>query len=195
MDDEQNPYEAPKTHLELAEEYRNEPLMLKRKPLSFGVTALKWFVICSVSAVPSFFFGIEATEGQFAAMVLGILIFAVGYTFLDYQTRLTKMRQSRFMLILLRVVYGTRIFISVIFPIGMIADLYPGALAIGLTQHLFGQDALEYFLGAIFTTLLQGVFLNAAMAAYGLLVAGVLLLLIPAISSLKIWLYGPKLDS
>ena len=116
MDDEQNPYEAPNTHLELAEEYRNEPLMLKRKPWSFGATALKWFVICSVSAVPSFVVGMEVSEGQIAAMLMGILLFAVGYTFLDYQTRFTKMRQSRFMLILLRVVYGTRLFISVVFP-------------------------------------------------------------------------------
>ena len=195
MDDEQNPYEAPKTHLELAEEYRNEPLMLKRKPLSFGATALTWFVICSVSAVPSFVVGMEVSEGQIAAMLMGILLFAVGYTFLDYQTRFTKMRQSRFMLILLRVVYGTRLFISVVFPIGMVVDIFPGALATAITQSLFGQDAPEYFLGAMFTTLLQGVFLNAVMAVYGSLVACVLLLLIPAISSLKVWLYGPKLDS
>jgi hypothetical protein len=41
-----------------------------------------WFVVCGVSAAPSFYFGAEAfpEPHHLFAMALGILVFVVGYT-------------------------------------------------------------------------------------------------------------------
>lgn len=128
--------------------------------------------------------GADISDGQFAAMVLGVLIFAFGYTILYYKTARTRIRQYRLTSITLRVVYVTRMLLTLFFPVGMFADLSCGILSIGLTETLFGSNAVKTFPGALLTTLTQGTLMNFVLALYGLLVVGVIMLFAPLVASI-----------
>lgn len=124
-------------------------------------------------------------------MLTGVLIFAVGYTYLDYATVLTPLRQNRMISITLRVVYGTRIVITIIFPLACSLDLMCGLFSTGFTEVLFGNTAIRTFLGALFTTLVQGVLMNLVLGVYALLIMGLVILFSPLIKGVRAWLYGP----
>ncbi len=140
-------------------------------------TAVRWLTVCSLSAIPSFFFGLAITNGQIAAMMIGILIFAIGYTVLDYQTADWRFRQDRRTRRTLKIVYGTRIAISILLPIGAYVDIYCGLLAVGLTESVTGDGLTTYrsggemsFVAALMTTLFQGLLLNLVLGVYAILV-------------------------
>jgi hypothetical protein len=190
-----NPYTPPEAQLELHHGLTGEGGRQKNmKPPSLRRAAIRWFLVCSISAVPSFYLGSEVSEGQFAAMVLGVLIFASGYTILDYKTALTDLRQNRLMSITLRSVYITRMLLTLFFPIGLVIDMSCGILSVGCTEALFGGNAIETFPGALFTTLTQGAVLNVVLAIYGLLVAGLVMLFAPLFRSVRTWLFGPSIN-
>ena len=189
MFEDLNPFAPPDAELELSNAMKEANGTTS--PPSLQRIGVRWFLICSISAAPSFFLGAEISRGQFAAMALGVFIFIVGYTILDYKTVLTHVRQNRLVSITLRVVYLTRIFITVFFPIGTLVDLPCGLLSVGSTEALFGGNAIKTFPGALFTTLVQGVILNLVLAIYGLLVAGVVMLFPPLFRSIRTWFYGP----
>lgn len=181
MSGDVNPFAPPETDPELSDAFRIEDST--RKPASLTKVAVRWFLVCSVSAAPSFFLGQGASNGQFAAMTLGVFVFAVGYTLLDYKTASTRIRQKRLISITLRVVYVTRMLLTLFFPIGMTVDLLCGVLSLGATEFLFGSTAVQTFPGAFLTTLTQGVVLNVVLAIYGLLVIGVIMLFSPLFNS------------
>ncbi|MGB0597186.1 MAG: hypothetical protein ACPGLY_10880 [Rubripirellula sp.] len=147
---------------------------------SLPKTAVRWIVVCGISAVPSFFLGFLVTEGQIAGMLLGILTFAVGYTLLDFKTASLPIRQKRMVRRILRIVYGTRIGITVIFPIGFWVDTLCGFLSLSLLNFVtdsfesVGADGSEMTFGMTFvTTLVQGCTLNAVLLVYGTVVLGI----------------------
>jgi len=187
-----NPFAPPESEPELSDALK--PSIGTKKSASLGRIAIRWLLVCSVSAVPSFYLGAEISDGQFAAMVLGVLIFASGYTILDYKTALTDLRQNRLMSITLRSVYITRMLLTLFFPIGLVIDMSCGILSVGCTEALFGGNAIETFPGALFTTLTQGAVLNVVLAIYGLLVAGLVMLFAPLFRSVRTWLFGPSIN-
>ncbi|EMI21769.1 putative membrane protein [Rhodopirellula maiorica SM1] len=58
-----------------------------RQPLPLWRIAIRWTFVCFLSAMPSFLLGMAATNSQqIPAMVVGIAIFCVLYTWLDWRT-------------------------------------------------------------------------------------------------------------
>lgn len=176
-----NPY-APSVGLD------NEPLLrgptLEEEEVfvrtTLARTSIRWLVVCVISAVPSFFFGLMVTNGQFAGMIVGIMIFATGYTLVDYGTALWPVRRDKTMRRTLRITYGTRIAISILFPLGGYLDLVCGMITLTSIEGLTGEvlaprgaaSGLSFF-GTVFTTLAQGVTLNLVLGIYGLLIYGI----------------------
>jgi hypothetical protein len=136
-----------------------------------------WLFVCSLSAIPSFFFGFGVSNGQVAGMILGILIFVIAYTILDYTTASRPFRRNRQVRRTLKIAYGTRIAISIIFPLGAYVDIFCGFLSIGLIQSVSGFEFRSSegmsFGATLLTTLVQGVLLNIALACYAMVVHGV----------------------
>ena len=119
-------------------------------------------------------------------MLTGVLIFMVWYTAVDYTTAMSRWRQKKFISNTLRIVYGTRIAITIIFPVALGMDSVCGMLSVGATQALFGNNAIQTFLGALFTTLIQGVVLNLVLSVYGLLILGLIMLCGPLVNRLNV---------
>ena len=190
MAPDQNPFAPPESEPELADAFK--PAVTAKKSQSLGWIATRWLVVCAVSAVPSFYLGTEVSEGQFAAMTLGILIFAAIYIFLDCKTSGLPFRQNRLCVITLRIVYVTRMVITVIFPIAMFVDLICGLTSVACTETIFGSLAIQTFPGALFTTLLQGVMLNLVLAIYGLFVIGLVMLFAPLFRNGSVPSHGPR---
>ncbi len=178
-----NPY-APTTATASAEEEFTRELVAAGErdqyvPASFGWTAFRWFAICTISAVPSFALGMAVTEGRWDAMLAGIFIFSLAYTFADYLTARQPWRKKRLIRRTLKTMYGTRIAITIIFPVGYFLDLYCGLASISLTQAVTGtefalRDEVADFHQVLLTTLIQGAVMNVVLGVFGLLVLGIL---------------------
>ncbi len=143
-------------------------------------TAVRWFFVCGISCIPSFTIGLGIASSPPLAMVMGVILFAVGYTALDYATAGSPVRQNSEVSRTLKIAYGTRIAITIIFPVGLYLDMMCGILSVSAMEFLLGsqQLALESFAGALITTLAQGITLNGLLALYALLVHGAQLVVI-----------------
>jgi F0F1-type ATP synthase membrane subunit c/vacuolar-type H+-ATPase subunit K len=156
-------------------------------PSSLQWTAFRWFSICTLSAVPSFLVGFSITNGRYDAMLTGIVIFSVGYTLLDYGTSQSSWRRKKLIRRTLRTMYGTRIAITILFPIGYFFDLWCGLISIGLTQAITGaefttqQQQTSAFRDVLLTTLIQGSAMNVVLGVYGVLV----MVLLGVVSALR----------
>lgn len=142
-------------------------------PLTLTRTAVRWCAVCGLSAIPSFVFGMIATSGQVAGMLVGIAIFAAGYTLLDFRTAHWSVRKRRDVRRTLKIAYGTRVTISIVFPVGAYLDMICGIGTLAISESLFGQGFTSIdsgvttaFFPAVFATLLQGVILNVLLAFY-----------------------------
>lgn len=116
-------------------------------------------------------------------MILGVATFIVGYVWLDLHSANRPWRQSPRLVFVLRIGYWTRIVCSIIFPVGMLLDLWCGMLSIGICSAILGANFAEVpeqtvlsFLFCYATTLLQGLLLNVVLAGYMLIIAGVIAL-------------------
>ena len=168
-----NPY-APTSEVAAADV---KPPIEVEPPGTLTRAAIRWFTVCGISALPSFFFGFTITGGRISGMLLGIFIFAVGYTLLDFRTAEWPIRQKKPVRRTLKITYGTRIAISLIFPIGGYLDLICGIFSIGIVGSLVGQslangDAMSFFT-SLATTLVQGCMLNLVLGVYALIIHGV----------------------
>lgn len=136
--------------------------------------AIRWFLICGISAIPSWLLAAGETTAAISGMTTGILIFAVGYTFFDVWTRTHPLRQKPEIKATLAITYGTRIAISLLFPIGFFADIWCGIIALTITGIFFETGDLDVskmeFASTLMTTLIQGCLLNCVLAVYGLIV-------------------------
>ncbi len=119
-------------------------------------------------------------------MCLGIALFVVLYTWADQLTQRQAWRQLAITRLTLKIGYGTRLLMSVVFPLGASLDLICGLMSVGLVQSLWpelvehpgGAADLEGrvgFVGALLITLVQGVVLNVALIGYMVLVLGIIM--------------------
>lgn len=175
--DSVNPFAAPLTSATIEPLPGNpDPLPTPKLPNVFA----KWLLVCVCAAGPSFFIGGGIGNWRGSAvlgMVIGVLIFVVGYTALEF----TKVIQQQMANPVSRraawIAYFTRVAIS-IFLIGAYLDMLCGVFAIGISSAVTGiqgnlantsrgdvstwVECLQY----MFTTLVQGVLLNLVLFAY-----------------------------
>ena len=171
-----NPYQAPST---IADTPIAETVDEIEKP-NVGSVSLKWLVICAISAAPSFFWGFLVGEQPFQAatgMILGVLTFVVGYTIFECQPFAQRLLRDRHVKRTAKIGYGTRIGISIIFPIALYLDLIVGLFAISTMSFFTGVDELGLrnlqdasnepsVLWFFATTVVQGIYLNIILFGY-----------------------------
>lgn len=147
-----------------------------------------WTVVCGISAAPSFLWGQEFNR---AGMVAGVAWYILLYTWASGTKTYDRISRRPFIRRTLKIGFGTRLAISILFPIGMVVDLIPGMISLDLVRAVFhavlgpapyaGQfaspaptrvfdDLLEF---SFFTTLVQGALVNLILFVYMLLVYGV----------------------
>lgn len=140
---------------------------------------LIWSVVCCIAALPSFFWAanLHPIAIQRGAIVVGIGMFVIAYTVIGCSQRAIRLRRNKAVRIAQRIAYGTRIAISVLYPVGLFVDLWFGVLSTTLVQSII-NPATDYesssksagFVKVLTTTLVQGTLLNVALAIYMLLV-------------------------
>ena len=119
-------------------------------------------------------------------MCLGVAIFVLLYTWGDQLTQRQAWRQFGPTRLALKIGYGTRLLMSLAFPLGLGLDLICGLMSVGLVQSLWpelvehpgGAADLEghvRFVGALLITLVQGVVLNVALLGYMTIVLGIIM--------------------
>jgi hypothetical protein len=150
-------------------------------------TSAKWLLVCGLSAIPSFMFGAAATRGQYGGMLLGILAFVAGYTWLDRYTATRHWRRDSKTQRTLRVAYGTRIALSVLFPIGAWMDVILGATSVHLYYLASGEHIDNESFGVVdtfLTTLIQGCLLNIVLVIY--------MGIVHSVQSMFAWMRDPR---
>lgn len=174
-----NPYSSPQpvpveTAALAKPERRNRPLR------ALG----RWTVICCISAAPSFFWGcaLHREFEHIIGMICGILVFVLAYTFVEcshfYQQVITRPHMHRTVLI----GYGTRILISVIFPVGLAVDMMTGIVSVEIIQRVVTTNSASLpevriaasAFAVFLTTIVQGALLNIMLFAYMVCVYGIL---------------------
>ena len=173
-----NPYAAPAA-IPLEQATLVVPEQQPRPLRAFG----RWTLICAISAAPSFFWGcaLHAQPQHLAGMVCGILFFVALYTLIEcthyYHQIMSLPHVHRTAL----VGFGTRVLISVIFPIGLFVDMFTGTWSVALVQEMFPDagslgraGAAVSFLQVFITTVVQGTFLNGLLLIYMLVIYSVL---------------------
>lgn len=180
-----NPY-APPAEVELTEVGGQGDEEAAGHSRSWRKSLGVWGLVCVVSAAPSFAWGISTIATRQAwAMCLGVAIFVVMYTLLDQVTQNMAWRQDRSVRLALKVGYGTRLAISIIFPIGGVLDMFCGYFSVAAVAVVVPNDLLSGsspvgpnagFLVTLLITLVQGCVLNVALACYISLVLGITLL-------------------
>lgn len=174
-----NPYSSPQpvpieTAVLVQPERRSRPLR------ALG----RWTLICSISAAPSFFWGC-ALHREFEhviGMICGILVFVLAYTVVEcthyYQRVITRPHLHGTVLI----GYGTRILISVIFPVGLAVDMMTGIVSVAIVQNVSPANSVDLpdagaavsAFAVFLTTVVQGILLNIMLFGYMACVYGVL---------------------
>lgn len=127
--------------------------MLDRLPKQLAIGT----VVCVISAAPSFFWAHHAFSE--AGMAAGVGLFIVAYTLTTSTELFDRFRHIRGVELTLRIVYGLRLGASIIFPIGLALDVYPGMIAVTAVRGgPAGPDA--GFNETLVITLIQGLLLN-----------------------------------
>lgn len=175
-----NPFAAPVTSSTIHPLPGNpNPLPPPKLPNVF----VKWLVVCAFAAGPSFFFGGGMGGWRTPAvvgMVIGVLIFVVGYTALEFTTAIQEKMAKPVSRRAAWIAYLTRVGISIVFPVGIFVDVFCGIFAVGISSAVTGIQsgiephvreapnipALEEFFQYMFTTVVQGVLLNLVLFAY-----------------------------
>ena len=173
-----NPYQAPSTYADAP----TAELVEEIKPLNVGAVLFKWLVICAVSAGPSFFWGVMIGRQQLNAaigMILGVLTFAAVYTVFECRPFVQRLLRNRLIKRTAKIGYGTRIAISIIFPVGLYLDMIVGFGAMMTVEALVSKAnpldgggggppaSVSWF---FITTLFQGFYLNIVLFVYMLCV-------------------------
>ena len=159
-----NPYAAPK---EFSEPPPTSPQEVP-PATSFVNSLARWTVVCGISAISSFILGLEGRSNLslVAAMVSGIVVFAVAYAFVDRKLFWRKLMADPVTRNSIYWAYGLRMAASIIYPIGIINDMFAFMLFGGFLMmpfaFLFGNA--EPPVSTFFMTITQGIALNVQMA-------------------------------
>ena len=105
-------------------------------------------------------------------MIAGVAVFIALYTWVTGTPLAGRLLRNGHLRLTFRIGYGTRIGMSIIFPIAIYTDMFTGIFAVGLTG--LDIEANEPFLPILMTTLVQGCFLNALLASYMSIVYGII---------------------
>lgn len=164
-----NPFQPPQTAPIPAKQ--TAPDELKRPNLARSFVT--WATVVTIAALPSFLWGLSLVGGeQVTAMLLGIACFIAIYTALDQTQLAARMRNTPNLRLALRIGYGTRIAVSILFPVGMFIDLFTGMVSVscvGGVQASLDQGMQELDRSFIFTfatTMLQGFLANCVLGTY-----------------------------
>lgn len=130
-------------------------------PPPFALRLLVWTFVCGGSAVPSFVFGMGFDR---RAMILGIAVFVMLYTMITGTDRFLRLRRRSFVDRVLLIGFGTRLMATIIFPLGMFLDVWPGMISVGIVQRFFPEP--ETFVPTLAITLIQGTLLNVLLACW-----------------------------
>ncbi|GAB5404215.1 MAG: hypothetical protein Aurels2KO_24460 [Aureliella sp.] len=178
MQEQHNPFTPPQTEVTAAV----APAPFYPRP-KIWVSCLCWMAICFVSAAPSFYwgFGTIARE-QVIAMLTGIMMFVAAYVFIDQSNWALWLRNVPGMRLTLRITYGIRIALSVLFPAGLVVDVFCGWMSIAIVTALGGGISMEAqtgpetssFITCLAVTLVQGVILNIVLAGIALPIFGII---------------------
>ena len=169
----ENPYQAT-----LIEDPDPPPTQAESPQLTQGSIvwiAAKWTFICCLSAAPSFIWGCQIGSMELSlmlAMLLGILVFVIGYTIFECTAFAQRLLLQPGVRLTAKIGYGTRMGISIVFPVGMFMDAMVGIASTAITDSLlpFGMGAIDggqgTFLAFFITTILQGILLNILLFCY-----------------------------
>ena len=142
-----------------------------------GKSILIWSSICSISAAPSFFLAVGLVGPlNIPWMVIGVLLFIVGYVAVDRMTFGWPYRRRVAVKLSLRLTYVIRISASVIFPVALYADMFCGIFsAMFITALGFEPERSANMPGLVVLiwTLLQGTILNAVLAFIWMILLGI----------------------
>ena len=137
--------------------------------------ATRWTLVCGISAAPSFYFGfgINNFASRVPAMLCGIAVFIVAYTIVDVLYLGRHVAASQRLRRTVYFGYGLRLFMSIVFPIGIIVDMICGMLSVSFVQNILGLEVGHGltngqnqvisslpFLSVFITTIVQGCILN-----------------------------------
>lgn len=181
-----NPYAAP-TSIAVADFLEEQELLPEPDPLR---VIIKWLVVCTVAAGPSFFIGGGIGNWrtpEVLGMIVGILIFVAGYSAIEFMPQTRSAMAERAKRRAARIAYISRMGISILFPVGVFVDLYCGIASLGLASMLtggamggFGNSANDSshaafrFFTFLLTTVIQGTLLNILVFTFMAIVYGVL---------------------
>ncbi|MBN1512863.1 MAG: hypothetical protein JXB13_12685 [Phycisphaerae bacterium] len=129
---------------------------------SLPIRFLQWTGICAISSVPSFV--VARDEFDTAGMVAGVTVFILAYTAVTGTQGFRRLKAEPFVKTTLYIGYGTRLAMSVLFPVGLFLDVWTGLASIEIVR-LFLADP-NGFAGTLAITILQGVFLNIILAVF-----------------------------
>jgi hypothetical protein len=115
-----------------------------------------------------------------AGMACGILVFIIAYTAIEHTAFVQRLLAQKVFRRTAQIGYGTRIGISIVFPVGFYLDLFVGFVSVPTSQwaiRLFGNPELATrseevggFVGTFITTIVQGACLNVLLFIYMLIV-------------------------
>jgi hypothetical protein len=121
---------------------------------------LLWTLICVVSAAPSFLWA--AGEYDRGAMVVGVCLFIAAYTLGTSTDAFERFHRRPFVRRTLYIGYGLRMTLSIVYPLGMGADLLPGMLSVSLVETIGIMP--RSFAGTLLATCVQGALLNVILS-------------------------------
>ena len=125
-----------------------------------------WGLICFVSSFSSWFWVARTSSMNFfPAIIAGIVCFVLAYAFVGAHPRVHRWTQRPDIHLTLRIGYLSRMAVSVIVPVGMAIDVYPGVIAGMVVSNTFGGDGND-FLGVFLITVVHGALLNVMLALY-----------------------------
>ena len=136
----------------------------------------RWTLICAISAAPSFFWGCGLHHGgeHIGAMLSGIAVFVLAYTAAEGTSSYRLLVLQPYVRRTLLIGYGTRLALSILFPLGLALDMFVGIISLSIVNavhieelSLVGQESGgPAFLAVFLTTIVQGGLLNALLFVY-----------------------------
>lgn len=116
-----------------------------------------WGFVCIISAAPSFYWALQ-TKANIPAMLVGIVLFILGYTAITSSDFYKKLEQKPFLFKALKWAFKVRVFYSVIsipciiipkpfashfFMMVNVADWWIGLISTIITNFILGKNAFR----------------------------------------------------
>ncbi len=137
------------------------------EPASIYNRAALWTLVCGISAAPSFIWASASFDT--AGMICGVAFFVVLYTVVSSTDWCNRFERRPFVRRTLQIGYGTRLAMSIVYPLGMVVDLIPGIISVGIVEGRLASGQ-HTFLPTLLTTVVQGCLINCLLGLYMLIV-------------------------